>query len=132
MNKLIKQFDEPTDIVISGRYYEGEEAAVLITDDEHSYYLEENGAGHYKDCIGYVYIFTKEEYEKVKHLEEDTENFDITFIDSFKGSIELQLSSCHGNQVCETEDFDLKEYIMYQTPNSFDWGDVFILLNRKS
>lgn len=130
MSIILKSFTEPTNLVISGRYYENISETFSITDDYHSFLLIQDDMKQYMESTGFVYIFTEYEYEQVKDLESDDAQ-DLVHISGFKGDVILKLLDDGTKEEIDISKFDLKDYLMYQTPDHFEWGDVILVLQSK-
>lgn len=128
MAAILRTFTEPTDVYISGDYYNDIKEAFSITDDESGVGITNGSKTVDINSYGFIYIFTKDEFRaaipKIDYLDEDAtySNWEGVYLKDFVGDIKLILRAEESNEEFGIkkgdnilrEDVDLTDYAWHQ------------------
>lgn len=135
--KVLREFKEPTSIVIADAWIEDEsnpeleEYCFKIDDDECGFDVTNGDKTEGVESFGFVYILTKDEF--LKHINSDHyEQYDgehsdwnrYVVINDFVGEVKLKVTIRGGEEV-PSDKIDFDEYIQHQ----FDsWSDIEVVI----
>lgn len=126
---ILKTFENPTNLFISGIDFIKQSETFSITDDYCTLATTLNGLSytHLETC-GFVFILTEEELLKIiPTIDLNDDSDECLFIKNFVGTIDLFMKSSTG-VIWLPDPIDFKEYLQYQNSPEVDWYDVFLNL----
>lgn len=129
--EILKEFKEPTDVVISGVWIEDKEQCLSITDDEASVDVIINSKRIYLTTCGYLYIDSIENIP-VDKIEEES-GMDALVLKNYKGTISISFKDYNGNVFIGKGKFNPFEYLQDQeyTEDSERWVDPIITVDNE-